>query len=344
MKVLGWVRYLFTLAGICLVLVIIAEAVAERYVERSAFRYFPYAVWEYPLRPTANSAGTDDALRVFCMGGSTMYGTGSSGDGQTIASHLARSLNDAGIPSDVTNFGQGGYNSTQEMLRLLQELNSGNIPDVVVMYDGVNDTYASLFSPGRPGVHQNLQAIKGKLSNDRGMAAVNFIKSLASVQLLKNWMVKAGYNKEVMNLANFGGARAAEEPAGSSGQDPTAALAVKAADAEEAYANNVRIVRALGEKYGFRTLFFWQPNIYVTRKVLTESEQRAYDHEDPRLRQACEIMDRRMRDFALPGYRYIGEALDGVDEEFYVDWCHLNDAGNALVARHMALHMTDMLR
>jgi hypothetical protein len=38
------------------------------------------------------------------------------------------------------NFGESGFVSTQSVIQLMQELQSGNIPHLVIYYDGVNDT------------------------------------------------------------------------------------------------------------------------------------------------------------------------------------------------------------
>jgi hypothetical protein len=47
-----------------------------------------------------------------------------------------------------------GWVSTQSVIMLLRQLQHGNIPDVVVFYDGVNDTYAA-YQQGFAGWPQN---------------------------------------------------------------------------------------------------------------------------------------------------------------------------------------------
>jgi len=101
---------------------------------------------------SAPDAGTD-APRIFFFGGSTMWGTGAPDEG-TIPSLVAKTLADGRAPVRVVNFGELGYVSTQGLIRLLLELRRGNVPDLVVTYDGVNDTYAA-FQTRQPGIPQN---------------------------------------------------------------------------------------------------------------------------------------------------------------------------------------------
>ncbi len=89
-------------------------------------------------------------LRVFVFGGSTMFGDNARDD-YTIASLLAKRLAaQARPPVVVSNFGQEGYNNTQEALLLAEQLRQGNIPDVVIFYDGINEA-ATAFENRTPG-------------------------------------------------------------------------------------------------------------------------------------------------------------------------------------------------
>src|SRR5438132_9432797 len=61
-------------------------------------------------------------IKIFMFGGSTMWGTGARDD-YTISSIVSRSLSkEYGIDVSVTNFGESGYVSTQEVIMLMREL------------------------------------------------------------------------------------------------------------------------------------------------------------------------------------------------------------------------------
>jgi hypothetical protein len=78
--------------------------------------------------PRISAAGHAKPLRVFVFGGSTMFGDNARDD-YTIASLLAKGLAaQARPPVVVSNFGQEGYNNTQEALLLAEQLRQGISP------------------------------------------------------------------------------------------------------------------------------------------------------------------------------------------------------------------------
>ncbi|MEE8107446.1 MAG: SGNH/GDSL hydrolase family protein, partial [Planctomycetota bacterium] len=139
----------------------------KEFLESNQTHWQPYVYWRRPpyagkqihvddegLRRTwIDTKAPDDAPRIFMLGGSTMWGTGARDD-ETIPSFLARSLSKEGVPVRVHNYGETGYVSTQCLIRLLLELRRGNVPDVVVTYDGANDMYSG-FQTKRAGIPQN---------------------------------------------------------------------------------------------------------------------------------------------------------------------------------------------
>ena len=105
-------------------------------------------------RRTWTAPGTpESAPRIFMFGGSTMWGSGAPDD-DTIPSFVARGLAQEGQLARVENLGEFGYVSTQGLIRLLLCLRAGEVPDVVVFYDGANEIGAASQS-GRAGVPLN---------------------------------------------------------------------------------------------------------------------------------------------------------------------------------------------
>lgn len=92
-------------------------------------------------------------LRIFMFGGSALWGTGAR-DSYTIPSLLGKFLSEHGVKAEITNFGQSGRVSTQEVIDLFLQLQKGNIPNIVIFYDGINDTF-SAFQNGISGIPQN---------------------------------------------------------------------------------------------------------------------------------------------------------------------------------------------
>lgn len=77
-------------------------------------------------------------LEVWMFGGSTTWGDGQR-DLHTIASEIARTAEADGLPVRVSNFGQPGWASWQEMLAFERALAHRGPPDMAIFYDGVNE-------------------------------------------------------------------------------------------------------------------------------------------------------------------------------------------------------------
>ena len=95
-----------------------------------------------------------DLLRVLCIGGSVVFGYGTSSDATAPPAVLERLLAAKAPPGwrvEVVNGGIGGYVSRQE-LALLLDLAPLLEPDVVVVVDGGNDLLSPFSNAGRIGL------------------------------------------------------------------------------------------------------------------------------------------------------------------------------------------------
>ena len=143
---------------------------------RDPIAYQPYTLWthrpfagtllridERGNRVTLNNSQRDDALQLWMFGGSTMR-SGSVPDGETIPSHLSRILNQEwGLDAQVSNYGESGFVSTQEVNSSHpRTAKLAGRPDVVIFYDGANDAFAASRFPEVVGAHHGLDNIKGQ--------------------------------------------------------------------------------------------------------------------------------------------------------------------------------------
>lgn len=87
-----------------------------------------------------------DVPEVWILGGSAAFGIGQR-DEHTIASELARQTEADGKPIQVVNVAVPGFTAYQEALRLEQLLAVRKAPDLVILYDGMNDVGAQLAAP-----------------------------------------------------------------------------------------------------------------------------------------------------------------------------------------------------
>src|SRR5262245_23985577 len=146
------------------------DAYYEEFEGSRANRWQPYLYWRRKsfsgqyinvgtdgnrrtIAPHRNEGDSAPHRKIFMFGGSTMWGTGARDD-FTIPSLLAKELQKSEIAAEIVNFGEGGHVSTQEVIALMLELRGGRVPDVVIFYDGINDTF-SAFQQHAAGTPQN---------------------------------------------------------------------------------------------------------------------------------------------------------------------------------------------
>jgi hypothetical protein len=327
--------------------------------ECSVTQWVPYVYWrrqpyqgqhinvdENGIRRTwgrrEDGAGTSEPLRVFTFGGSAMWGVGARDD-FTIASCLARNLDEKGIPCEVTNFGESGYVSTQEVIALLQQLRSGNVPDLVIFYDGVNDIY-SAYQQQVAGLPQNEfhRVHEFNVSQPSGyrplraMFIRRMVSELSMVRLSQNLLRKVGIDVQPTDSATR------REAVANPVLDDALLREVLAV-----YEGNVRAVRVLGEAYGFKALFYWQPTVFG-RGCPTPFEQEIQQG-IVALQPYCEKMYKLVQQASFSDahgelFHDMSGVFSHVEQPVFMDWCHISEWGNEQIARKMAANATRLLR
>jgi lysophospholipase L1-like esterase len=117
----------------------------------------PSGVWRRTINPECQQK---QESKLWIFGGSTVYGTGVP-DWATLPSSLSRNLNaDSRTCMTVTNFGNEGYATTQELLLLIEQLKRSGSPDVVIFYDGFNDARLGMEAPDPWNTYSGWETIK----------------------------------------------------------------------------------------------------------------------------------------------------------------------------------------
>ena len=313
----------------------------EEYLRRGTAyedRYVPFLIWggkpwhsEYinvdesfmgnlrrtanPLNPACNQA---PHKVIWMFGGSTVFGWGVP-DTETIPSNLSRELNSAGSPCFVIlNAGVEGYVTNQELLLLVEALKTGQRPDMVIFYDGVNDADAAA-SPGIPVPHQEFELVKARIEG-----------SLESkLDFLRN-----------SNSLGLAGAIAGRFKRNESSAAPPAELSARAAAALDNYEANIRVVRSLGQAYNFKVFCFWQPSLASGGKPLAPFEQQLQGHilESRSFKILRAVNEEAARRSLRDGdFVFLGHVFDSVKEPLYIDYyMHLGPRGNQIVAQAIA--------
>jgi lysophospholipase L1-like esterase len=262
----------------------------------------------YAQRRTVNH-GTDGAKRAFFFGGSTMWGTGANDEG-TIPSQFAALT---GMNSD--NFGEAGYTAHQSLMLLIQLLQEGHRPDLVVFYDGVNEVAIKCVTELTPDSHM-LESRIDILLKEQASSPASFSHYLAPI-----WRV-AGRVKSIL-VGTTGTAREGYNCHSNSH---------KGARIADNVVRDWQMAKRIVESYGAKFIGILQPVLYVSRT--------RHDHLDdgpPLMRAqfqtAYPLIKQRMADAGV--FYDLTSALD-IDEYIYVDFAHVSPNGNRLVAARIA--------
>jgi hypothetical protein len=314
-------------------------------------RYYPYVGWrrapfkgktieidQNGIRVTPGADCSANSFKVFTFGASEMWGTGSPNWG-TIPANLQKGLEKLRQgPVCVMNFGESAYVLMQDVIMLLIQLRSGNVPDLVLFYSTEGNIYAA-YQSGRAGVPENLDQIAARFEGRRGpstfvdrlRSGVNWLRSTDSYSLIDQLMGK-------LTIAN----PQRKEPPPSE-LITYESMGIDVAELSDLvmqdFLGNYKIVSALAQKYGFKYFFFLPPHISLGNKPLTPEEremkhkteiQAAYYKLHTAVYQAIE------REFAkYQNFYSIVHVFDHYDSLIWIDAGHVTPIGNQVIAEKM---------
>ena len=267
------------------------------------FEFRSFVGWRQPQRPTVNEKTSGDRKAYF-FGGSTMLGLGSP-ESHTIPSLFATNT---GMPSE--NYGEIGYTSHQGLVLLLQLLQSGHRPALVVFYDGVNDVAIKCEQGMTPESHGEEREIRSLLRGSDSPGSFSY------------------YFKPVIRLAERINVQISKTLLVSKYDCDT--------DSKKAHAVADKLIRdwqfakLLTESFSGKFIGILQPVSYFSKTRLNHLKlqpnlDRQYQAVYPLIRQK---MPRSGEFYDL------SSALD-VDEVVYTDYNHITPKGNEIVARRI---------
>ncbi len=233
-----------------------------------------------------------------------------------------RGLHEQGVRAETRNLAEIGYVSTQEVIALFRELQQGYRPDLVLFYDGVNDTTSALLE-GQPTVTTN------EINRVREFNIVQSPARLASAL--------AGNLIQNSALFRFAGAVARRSGLGRV-KEPRALAETELIDLSmgvvRGYAANVELVEALGKAYGFRSVFVWQPDIFSKPKLVPfEAEEEAkYGWARSLFTEVHRQLERADALVSNPVFLNLSGIFLEDDSLQFLDFCHTTEDANARIA------------
>ena len=318
-------------------------------------RYYPYVGWrrapfkgktieidQNGIRVTPGADCSAKSFKVFTFGESTMWGTGSPNWG-TIPANLQKGLEKLRPgPVCVMNFAESAYVSTQDVIMLLMQLQSGNMPALVLFYSIGGDIGAA-YESGRAGVTANLDQIAARFERRREPPTlVDWLRSTYTYSLIDQLMGKLTIaNSQQKELGHAGLLeRAAPTPSEPAPYESKGIDVAKLSDLiVQDYLGNYKIVSALAQKYGFKYFFFAPPIVSLGNKPLTPEEQEMkYRLEndvalDKLLTAVYQTIERESSKYQnLYSMVHIFDRYDGL---LWIDEGHVTPIGNQVIAKRM---------
>jgi|SoiMethySBSTD1v2_1073268.scaffolds.fasta_scaffold178919_2 lysophospholipase L1-like esterase len=317
-------------------------------------RYYPYVGWRRAafkgetvnidpngIRVTPGADCSAKSFKVFAFGESSMWGTGSP-DWGTIPANLQKGLEKTRPgPVCVINFGESAYNSAQDVIMLLLQLRSGNVPDLVLFYSIAGDIGVA-YESGRADVHANLDVVAARFEGSKPPTIVDWLRSSSAYALIDALVGKLTIANPQQQEAGQGGFldRVTPTPSGLGTYETSGIDVAKLSESiVENYFRSYEIVKALGQQFGFKYSFIVPPIISRGNKPLTREEEEmkhrlvsnaALDKLVTAVYQKIERESGKYQNL----YSMV-HIFDRQDELIWIDEGHVTPMGNQLIARRM---------
>jgi lysophospholipase L1-like esterase len=258
----------------------------------------------YLQRKTVNAESAGEKKAYF-FGGSTMWGMGAN-DAGTIPSQFS-----AITAMRAENFGELAYTAHQNLALLIQLLQAGHRPDLVVFYDGVND------------VAHKCRIELGPDSHEREYSFSNTLRRSTRTDSFSYYFAPLiAFGEKANNEISRGLKRRTEEY--DCNNNPAKAEAIA-----DRLIQDWQFAKQLVESRGGKFVGILQPVAYFSQ-TRTPNSQKEFE---PSFRAVYPMIREKMR--AAGEFHDLVSVFD-IDEYIYNDFCHVAPKGNRLVAQKIA--------
>ena len=183
------------------------------------------------------------------LGGSSLWGFGARDD-ETIPSLVARKLDERGWRVESGTWPRSAMSARRKLIALFRELQAGYRPDLVIFYDGVNDTTSALLE-GEAGLTTN------EVNRRQEFNLLQSPARLAAALIAK--LVKDSGSYRFAQAVR----RRSSGDANSSRPSPTDEIAASSPPRSSAATRPTsRSSRSWAEASVSRPLFYWQPVVF----------------------------------------------------------------------------------
>ena len=252
-----------------------------------------------------NEIKDDDTYRIFMVGGSTTFGSGSTSDETTIPAFLEKKFIENNLNVEVINAGVGAADSMEEAYKI-RHIYKKYDPDHFIVYDGWNDSFT----------HLNPNELNPSISRSENLESK---KSFIQLWISENLQM---YRTIYVLYPIF------------------SHYSISSSLNDDVYKKNYEIWKNRWSKIcdennmdGIQTSIFLQPVVGSGNKKLTIDEKRHADYiKGIKTREQLDVYSNVLPIESCTASFDIRNSLDGVEKAVYYDGGHLNDYGNYLIA------------
>lgn len=267
-------------------------------------------------------------IRLF--GGSAMWGRGAADQGT-----IPALLNRAFPTHKVFNHGEAGFTSRQSLARLINIANQAEDLGTVVFYDGVNDVFNHCWTEGGINTHGRARYIQGLIDgNAQGETLLKKLEktSLGPIFLTETYKLLLSAKAYVFPHA----------PARQESKDMPSPC-----QTDPAYARRVamtliedwKLAKTIVESRGGTFIAILQPVIHTGRPMADHiDETKLMRRLEGDYKTVYPIIQSELRRMAADWIADFTDIFDG-DQPLYIDFCHVTETGNRLVAERLAALM-----
>lgn len=286
------------------------------------------------VRKTWNPDGKlnpENGKTVFMFGGSSMWGLGAR-DYHTIPSCFSKLLDQKNLSFRIRNYGEYGYVILQEMIYLSLLLKDGQRPDYVIFYDGFNEIDSALEN-GKAGLTYNYREMQDHFISTQKPIWRHAVDRINYVVLLDWSKTKEVCVKLIRKIYSWDNKDKTFLPP----QEACDQFEQLAEDIYINYKNSFDYIEHLSTAYGFQYLCFWQPTIYSKKLTNDENPQnpRHPRHPFQESRLIYGLVTKKLKAIENSHFHDISDLLNGSGETYYIDYCHVSEKANQIIAEKM---------
>ena len=263
---------------------------------------------------------SDNTYRIFFLGGSTAFGSGSTSDGTTIPGHLQAMYDARDLPFEVEviNAGISSVTSYTEH-RMIKEQLFDMEPDLFIIYDGWNDASRH---PDNPGIsyETHREIMRGEFTLDEHVSNAREKQSFRNLYAdigLARWVIDIRDNVLQFNQN--------KQPL----FDDT-----PIEEKISIWVDRWNEICMVGSEHGFEAMVAVQPALGSGNYTMSKSEMEWYESNN------SEVLIERLVHYASALSKLgscavtsdLRGVLDDADRPIFHDAVHLNDHGNRIVA------------